>query len=204
MLKLAKTQSFKIALCTIIGLLLRYTTVVNNDLAKQGIMAITTELTKDKNMKVKRRAIAALGEYIFYGATQLDGTSATEMWDIPTGCINLLMKQIKSPEDEIIRLYALKAIENITSQSELGGSKFCFPELTHILLGVLKENQGSGISGAAKISTAVILTNIGSLQKEYLPEIIKKIGLKNIITTLKDGEKRYCFFLNYLGYNKLS
>lgn len=106
MLKLAKTQSFKIALCTIIGLLLRHTTVVNNDLAKQGILSITTELVKDKNPKVKRRAIAALGEYIFYGATQLDGTSATEMWDIPHFCISLLMKQIKTSEDEIVKHYA--------------------------------------------------------------------------------------------------
>lgn len=136
MLKLAKTQSFKIALCTIIGLLLRHTTVVNNDLAKQGILSITTELVKDKNPKVRRRAIAALGEYIFYGATQLDGTQATEMWDIPHYCISLLMKQIKTSEDEIVKHYALKSIENITSQSELGGSKFCFKEFVHLLLGV--------------------------------------------------------------------
>ena len=52
MLKLAKTQSFKIALCTIIGLLLRHTTVVNNDIAKQGIAAIMIDLLKDENYKV--------------------------------------------------------------------------------------------------------------------------------------------------------
>ena len=128
MLKLAKTQAFKIALSTIIGLLLRHTTVVNNDIAKQGIAAIMIDLLKDKNNRVRRRAVAALGEYIFYGATQLDGTAATEMWDIPYSCISLLVKQIKSSDDEIVRFYALKTIENITSQSELGGSKFCIPE----------------------------------------------------------------------------
>ena len=35
------------------------------------------EVLKDKNEKVKRKAIAALGEYLFYGATQMDEDSTT-------------------------------------------------------------------------------------------------------------------------------
>jgi len=31
---------------------------------------------KDKNEKVRRKAIAALGEYLFYGATQMDEDSS--------------------------------------------------------------------------------------------------------------------------------
>jgi hypothetical protein len=30
------------------------------------------ELIKDKSEKVRRKAMAALGEYLFYGATQID------------------------------------------------------------------------------------------------------------------------------------
>jgi serine/threonine-protein kinase ULK4 len=30
------------------------------------------EIMKDKNEKVRRKAAAALGEYLFYGATQID------------------------------------------------------------------------------------------------------------------------------------
>jgi serine/threonine-protein kinase ULK4 len=161
--------------------------VVNNDLAKQGTATIMIELLKDKNNRVRRRAIAALGEYIFYGATQLDGTSQTDMWDIPFSCISLLMKQIKNSDDEIVRFYGLKTIENITSQSELGGSKFCFGEFVTLLLGVF--NSGD-ISGPMKCSCAVILTNIGALHKEYLPEIIKKFSLKVMIAGIKEGDKR--------------
>jgi hypothetical protein len=29
-------------------------------------------MLKDKNEKIKRRAMSALGEYLFYGATQLE------------------------------------------------------------------------------------------------------------------------------------
>jgi len=73
-LKSAKTKSFKIALCTIIGLLLRYTTNINYEIAKMGIVPLMIELMKDKSPKVKRRAVAVIGEYLFFGATQLDGT----------------------------------------------------------------------------------------------------------------------------------
>ena len=37
--------------------------------------------------------------------------------------------------------------------------------------------SSSDVPSGHSAEAAVILTNIGSLQKEYLPEIIKKIGL---------------------------
>jgi len=37
-----------------------------------GIANLLIEFLKDKNEKVRRRAMSALGEYLFYGATQLE------------------------------------------------------------------------------------------------------------------------------------
>lgn len=35
---------------------------------------------EDKSEKVRRRAIAALGEYMFYAATQLDDETYADIW----------------------------------------------------------------------------------------------------------------------------
>jgi len=55
---------------------------------------------------------------------------------------------------------------------------------------VSQSNNSFTISGPIKTSCAVILTNIAVLQKEFLPEIIRYIGIKTIINGLKEGEKR--------------
>ena len=70
---------------------------------------------KEKNEKVKRRAIAALGEYLFYAATQLDDESADPVWEISNESIAIIIKSLKIQEDEIVRLYACKTLENITA-----------------------------------------------------------------------------------------
>lgn len=60
----------KIRLASIVGLMVRHATVIENDLSKLGIDSILCEVVKlENNEKVKRRAMAALGEYLFYAAT---------------------------------------------------------------------------------------------------------------------------------------
>jgi serine/threonine-protein kinase ULK4 len=49
--------------------LIRHSTVIGNDLATGGIVKLLSECAKEKNEKVKRKAIASLGEYLFYAAT---------------------------------------------------------------------------------------------------------------------------------------
>jgi serine/threonine-protein kinase ULK4 len=76
------TSAFKTILCTIIGLLLRHTTNSNNEICNLGIADLLANLTKDADAEVRRRATAALGEYLFYGATQLDGSEENSTWEI--------------------------------------------------------------------------------------------------------------------------
>ena len=72
MMKNIKSPLIKIRLCSVIGLLIRHSTVIENELAESDICNQLIETMKDKNEKVRKKAIAALGEYLFYAATQLD------------------------------------------------------------------------------------------------------------------------------------
>ena len=67
--KNCKQTMIKIRLCSIIGLLIRHATVIEPEVAGVGISNLMIDLIKDVNEKVKRRAMAALGEYLFYSAT---------------------------------------------------------------------------------------------------------------------------------------
>ena len=51
---------------------------------------------KEKNEKVRRRAIAALGEYMFYAATQLDDEQVDPVWELSYGAIQVIVKCLRT------------------------------------------------------------------------------------------------------------
>lgn len=72
----------KIRLCSIIGLLIRHATIIENDRATVGIDIALLNALESDNEKVRRKAMAALGEYLFYAATQLDDENADPIWEM--------------------------------------------------------------------------------------------------------------------------
>ena len=92
---------------------------------------------KDKNEKIRKKAIAALGEYLFYAATQLDDEQADPIWEIPDEAINVIIKSMRPQEDEVVRFYACKTLENITAQSTSAGHRFATLDSLNFLLQIL-------------------------------------------------------------------
>ena len=94
---------------------MRHSTVIGNDVAESGLAAILCETVKDKNEKVRRKAVASLGELMFYAATQLDDEQADPVWEIPDFAVHQLTQCLVAEEDDTVRFYACKTIENITA-----------------------------------------------------------------------------------------
>ena len=189
LLKTVKTKQFKVVLCTILGLCLRHATIVNEDIPKLGLVGIFLELLKDTNNSVRRRAIAALGEYLFYSSDQLDGTSKNEQWEISSSAVNALLKILKSAnEDEVIKHYAAKTVENIVCKSKIGGAadRFCTPEFIQVCLSLYKNSKCQGIRNSAM----VILASVCSLLPQYIKEVVRLLEIKNIISQAVDSEKK--------------
>jgi serine/threonine-protein kinase ULK4 len=128
--------NIKIRLASIIGLLIRHATVIENELSGLGIANVLIEVMKlEKSEKVKRRCMAALGEYLFYGATQIDEDPQNTVWDMSSISYQTILKTIKtSSEDDIVKYYATKTVENITAQSVQTGQKFSNQELCLALI----------------------------------------------------------------------
>lgn len=118
----------KARVCSIFGQLLRYATIIDSDLPKSllvdNLLEIITQNSSSDEVTVKRKAIAALGEYLFYAATQMDEEEYDDAWNIDEKLVQILNQEICQSEDEVCRLYATRTIENITAQSNNGGIIF--------------------------------------------------------------------------------
>jgi serine/threonine-protein kinase ULK4 len=72
MVRQSKAFALRVQLTSLIGLLIRHSTFIEDDLAHSGILGSLTDGLRDKQEKVRRFSMAALGELLFYISTQSD------------------------------------------------------------------------------------------------------------------------------------
>ena len=186
LLKTVKSAYLKIRLCSIIGQLVRHSTVIGNQVAECGLCSLLAEITKDKTEKVRRKAVASLGEFLFYAATQLDDEQADQVWEIPQIAIMQLIKCLASNEDEVVRFYACKTIENITAQSIQAGCAFATLETATLLLSIYHSTSNEPF----KISAAVSISHICKLNTTLFPTIFESLTCKQFSQAILDGPPR--------------
>ena len=75
MLKQAKVLQLRVQLTSLIGLLIRHSTFIENDLANSGLLVSLTDGLRDRQEKVRRFSMSALGELLFYISTQVEHNS---------------------------------------------------------------------------------------------------------------------------------
>lgn len=192
MLEQIKSPMIKIRVCSVVGLLIRHSTMIDNDLAEIDIASQLIETLKDSNCLVRRRAIAALGEYMFYAATQLDDEMADPIWELSDDAINIIVQSLDFAEsDKIVRFYACKTLENICAQSSSAGHRFSTTETVKKVLEIyLMEyddkaeetmDESSSYSSwfeGIRISAAIALSHMCKLNPRLFPIIFETITPK--------------------------
>lgn len=185
-LKSAKSTQIKQRLWSIIGLLIRHATIIENDRAYLGICEALMEHVNDKNEKVRRKSMAALGEYLFYAATQLDDEQADPVWEITDDAISWIIDLLGDEKDSFVKFYACKTIENITAQSISAGERFATPEAATSLLHIYLKSENEGF----RIVASVALSHISKLNPSLFPVIFEEITPVIFFNTFKDGHAR--------------
>lgn len=186
LLKNVKSPHLKLRLCSILGQLVRHSTVIGNDVAESGLAQILSDVISDKNEKVRRKAVASLGEFMFYAATQLDDEQADPVWNLNANAIKSLVKALHQGEDEIVRFYACKTIENITAQSITAGCNFATLEVATLLLNIYHTQQNDSF----RTSAAVSVSHICKLNTTLFPTIFESITCKQFSMALLEGSQR--------------
>lgn len=97
--------------------------------------------------------------------------------------IHSLLKILKSQsEDEIVRIYCCKSIENITAQAKEVGLKFAQIDTLMALISSFNGTKNEGFRG----SICCTLHHILQLNHTLREMLLDKIGITNLIETFKN------------------
>lgn len=110
--------TLRVTAATVLATMLRYATFIQPPSAKnkdEHLLPSLVAILRDSqrmDAKLKKRAVAALGETLFYVSSQ-EGEGSTDKWNVPLAAFAVLVKCLKDDTDEIVRHYAAKTIENV-------------------------------------------------------------------------------------------
>ena len=122
-------DKIRIRSCSIIANLIRYSTNLNISLDKYNLTEILISFIADTNLCLNRKAMATLGEYLFFVSTQVEVELDTLQkgvkpnWSISQEALKALLFALNHI-DEKVRFYSLKAIENICTLTNVSRNYF--------------------------------------------------------------------------------
>ncbi|GAQ82018.1 Serine-threonine protein kinase FUSED [Klebsormidium nitens] len=200
MLKISKPPVLRAKLASAMGLLVRHATVIDEDLAASGIVPILTEAAKDKQERVKRRAIASLGELLFYIATQSEqspkAANSPPAWEVPEITFTAVGSMLRRGEDEVAQHYAVKTMENIASQGGAWASKFASGETVANLVFIFQNSKLEHLRATA----GSCLVRLARFHPPVLPAALEKLGVRALVRGLAEGSsKTQQTYLNLLN-----
>ncbi|KVH89837.1 Armadillo-like helical [Cynara cardunculus var. scolymus] len=175
MLRQAKVSALRVQLASLLGLLIRHSTFIDDDLSNSGILNSLNEGLVDRQEKVRRFCMAALGELLFYISTQSDQSKATNPPESPS-------KESRTSsgwqgEDDITQLYALRTIENISSQGGYWASRFTTQDVINNLCYIFRApgKQESMRLTAGSCLVRLVRFNPPSIQQLTLLRVLEAI-----------------------------
>jgi len=195
MLKNAKAPTLRVRLASVIGLLVRHATYIADELANTGVLDALAETLRDKNERVRRRAMATMGELLFYIATQQqDAPSAgkgQDIWQVSSGNVAAVLRLLKAGEDEVAQHYAVKTIENISSQdithqNNDWAARFCTSDTVSLLVQIYNTTRSDGLKSTA----ASTLSRLLRYNTPLVAFTVDKFGVRLLLSGLSESNAK--------------
>ncbi|GAA0159778.1 hypothetical protein LIER_16482 [Lithospermum erythrorhizon] len=199
-LRQSKASALRAQLASLIGLLIRHSTDISDELANSGMLGALTDGLRDRQEKVRRFSMAALGELLLYISTQneqgregnlLESPSKenrqTSGWQVPSSVITLVASLLRHGEDDITQLYALRTIENISSHGGYWATRFSSHDVISSLSYIFRLLESKRVRGLQLHHVWSVRFNLPTIQR-----VVDKIQLKDIASSLtKVGSLMY-------------
>ncbi|KAL5541783.1 hypothetical protein UlMin_009493, partial [Ulmus minor] len=200
MFRQSKTSSLRIQLASLIGLLIRHSTFIEDDLANSGILGSLTDGLRDKQEKVRRFSMAALGELLFYISTQNEhnkdkippespskDSRSSSGWQVPNSLISLVSSILRRGEDDITQLYALRTIENICSQGGHWAARFTSQDVINNLCYIYR---AAGKQESVRLTAGSCLVRLVFFSHSSIQSVTEKLSFKDITSAVVKGSLR--------------
>jgi hypothetical protein len=171
-----RNELIKTRICCIIAYLIRYSTVIDNPL--DGLCSVLETIVQDKNVELSRKGIATLGEYLFFVTTQAEGEEETNLnWKISEGSLKTFLYALEFARDEVVKFYAVKAIENIAALTQIAKLYFTqTDEFLHKIFEIFKTTKNQEL----KTSAIYTCSHLIRLQPKLFSSFIEKIPISEI------------------------
>lgn len=202
MLRISKLSALRVQLVCVMGLLIRHATLIEDEVASTGIISVLTDGLRDKQEKVRRFAMAALGELLFYVSTQSenspratvgqespakDGRASSSIWQVPSALIGLISSILRKGEDDATQLYALKAIENIASQGGDWAVRFASNEVIGNLCYIFK---APGKHESLRLTAGSCLVRLVRFSPPFIQMVLEKLTFRELVAGISKGSQK--------------
>ena len=212
-------DQIRIRSCSIIAYLIRYATNMEKPLDDYNLTESLISFISDNNLELNRKAIATLGEYLFFVATQveaeLDQIKAGQKpnWVISQESLTALLFALNHI-DEKVKFYSLKTIENICSLTTIAKQYFASNDdyINKIIEIINSDCENQEIRSSAINTVSHIIRHEPTLMKCFIEKmdsinfVIEKENQKNqqyIINCLLFGIERDKNNIEYLNIDDL-
>ncbi|EPS71184.1 hypothetical protein M569_03574, partial [Genlisea aurea] len=208
-LRQSKALTLRVQLSSVIGLLIRHSTFIGAELAGSGILGALTDGLRDRQEKVRRFSMAALGELLFYVSTLDDSSNEnphessykdhrpSSCWQVPNSLISLISSLLRKGEDDSTQLYALRTIENVSSHGGYWATRFTSQDVISNLCYIFR---APGKQDSIRLTAGSCLVRLLRFSPTSIQHAVDKVPIKDIAGSLLKGnprEQQIC--LNFLN-----
>ncbi|KAJ7955033.1 Serine/threonine-protein kinase RUNKEL [Quillaja saponaria] len=200
LLRQSKASVLRVQLASLIGLLIRHSTFIDDNLANSGILGSLHDGLRDKQDKVRRFSMAALGELLFYISTQNEDSRDNNppehpskdsrtayVWQVPNSLISFMTSILRKGEDDITQLHALRTIENICSQGGFWAARFTNQDVINNLCYIYR---AAGKQESMRLTAGSCLVRLIRFSPSSIQSVIEKLSFKDLASALTKGSLR--------------
>ena len=212
-------DQIRIRSCSIIAYLIRYATNMETSLDNYNLTESLISFISDNNLELNRKAIATLGEYLFFVATQVEAeldqvnSGQKSNWNVSQESLTALLFALNHI-DEKVKFYSLKTIENICSLTTVAKQYFASnDDFINKIIEIINSNcENQEIRTSAINTVSHIIRHEPSLMKIFIERmdtisiVIENENQKNqqyIINCLLFGIERDKKNIEYINTDEL-
>jgi len=189
-MRATKSEVLRTKVAHVLGMLVRNATYISPELQQDGALLALTEGVRDRDVKVRRKCMAGLGELLYYVASQDEGEDGvegeSEQWALPASALQVLVRGIRSGEDEVVQHYAVQAIDNLSSQTNDKIAPLRTMETVTTLISLINSAQLDLVRGTAACSISRLVRASPALASQ----ILDKVGVAGVYQMLNDENMR--------------
>ena len=171
-------DKIRIRSCSIIAYLIRYATNMEKSLEEYNLTESLISFISDNNLELNQKAIATLGEYLFFVATQVEAeleqinSGQKPNWSISHESLTALLFALNHI-DEKVKFYSLKTIENICSLTTVAKQYFASnDDFINKIIDIINSNcKNQEIRTSAINTVSHIIRHEPSLMKIFIEKM---------------------------------